>query len=259
MVVLVVLLSILLLVLLLIPSSYPYNAYANTLWTVAAIATADVDSNGSFNTYYRYGPHFEDIPAIGNVTNITVPIGNAVYLNCRISLLTKNTVRILNVPWFVTILWLLFLLSSHFIFMCFCVYFLNRLCEKERNIAQQTIPWFTIYFVNPIQKFIELFLVWPNSVFAFFSIFHFRCVVWMLYYSLLMLLLFVASLVSQLFFRLFEPTIVGFETVSSTIFMAWVLAQMIHITIFFWYQWSSKTTKKYAFKRRFLLFCCNTN
>lgn len=42
----------------------------------------------------RYGPHFEDIPTIGNVTNITVPIGNAVYLNCRISLLQDKVVRI---------------------------------------------------------------------------------------------------------------------------------------------------------------------
>ncbi|XP_055309756.1 uncharacterized protein LOC129573352 isoform X2 [Sitodiplosis mosellana] len=41
---------------------------------------------------HRYGPHFEDIPTIGNVTNITVPIGNAVYLNCRISLLQDKTV-----------------------------------------------------------------------------------------------------------------------------------------------------------------------
>lgn len=64
----------------------------------AIIVDAAVYSNGSFNTYYRYGPHFEDIPAIGNVTNITVPIGNAVYLNCRISLLQDKTVRILNVP-----------------------------------------------------------------------------------------------------------------------------------------------------------------
>lgn len=40
----------------------------------------------------RYGPHFEDIPTVGNVTNITVPIGNAVYLNCRISLLQDKTV-----------------------------------------------------------------------------------------------------------------------------------------------------------------------
>lgn len=39
-----------------------------------------------------YGPHFEDIPTVGNVTNITVPIGNAVYLNCRISLLQDKTV-----------------------------------------------------------------------------------------------------------------------------------------------------------------------
>lgn len=42
----------------------------------------------------RYGPHFEDIPTVGNVTNITVPIGNAVYLNCRISLLQDKTVCI---------------------------------------------------------------------------------------------------------------------------------------------------------------------
>lgn len=65
---------------------------------VTAAAAAVVDWNGSFNTHHRYGPHFEDIPAIGNVTNITVPIGNAVYLNCRISLLQDKTVRILNVP-----------------------------------------------------------------------------------------------------------------------------------------------------------------
>lgn len=66
---------------------------------IVGTAAATVYSEfGSFNTYYRYGPHFEDIPAIGNVTNITVPIGNAVYLNCRISLLQDKTVRILNAP-----------------------------------------------------------------------------------------------------------------------------------------------------------------
>lgn len=43
-----------------------------------------------------YGPHFEDIPTVGNVSNITVPVGNAVYLNCRISLLQDKTVSISN-------------------------------------------------------------------------------------------------------------------------------------------------------------------
>ncbi|XP_055687307.1 uncharacterized protein LOC129792354 isoform X2 [Lutzomyia longipalpis] len=40
----------------------------------------------------RYGPHFEDIKTVGNVTNITVQIGSSVYLNCRISLLQDKTV-----------------------------------------------------------------------------------------------------------------------------------------------------------------------
>lgn len=43
----------------------------------------------------RYGPHFEDISSAGNVTNITVQVGSAVYLNCRISLLQDKTVRIM--------------------------------------------------------------------------------------------------------------------------------------------------------------------
>lgn len=44
----------------------------------------------------RYGPHFEDISSAGNVTNITVQVGSAVYLNCRISLLQDKTVRIIT-------------------------------------------------------------------------------------------------------------------------------------------------------------------
>lgn len=38
--------------------------------------------------YVRYGPHFET----GNVTNITVQVGNTFYLHCRISLLQDKTV-----------------------------------------------------------------------------------------------------------------------------------------------------------------------
>ncbi|KAG5679575.1 hypothetical protein PVAND_009135 [Polypedilum vanderplanki] len=37
---------------------------------------------------FRYGPHFET----GNVTNITVQVGNTFYLHCRISLLQDKTV-----------------------------------------------------------------------------------------------------------------------------------------------------------------------
>lgn len=40
----------------------------------------------------RYGPHFEDLSSEGSVSNITVHVGNAVYLNCRISLLQDKTV-----------------------------------------------------------------------------------------------------------------------------------------------------------------------
>lgn len=42
----------------------------------------------------RYGPHFEDIKTIGNVTNMTVQMGQSVYLNCRISLLQDKTVSL---------------------------------------------------------------------------------------------------------------------------------------------------------------------
>lgn len=40
----------------------------------------------------RHGPHFEDIKTVGNVTNMTVQMGQSVYLNCRISLLQDKTV-----------------------------------------------------------------------------------------------------------------------------------------------------------------------
>lgn len=42
----------------------------------------------------RYGPHFEDIKTVGNVTNMTVQMGQSVYLNCRISLLQDKTVSL---------------------------------------------------------------------------------------------------------------------------------------------------------------------
>lgn len=48
------------------------------------------------NTYFdhdrKYGPNFEDTPK-GNVTKITVQLGEDAYLNCRISLLQDKTVR----------------------------------------------------------------------------------------------------------------------------------------------------------------------
>lgn len=52
------------------------------------------------NTYFdhdrRYGPTFEDTP-VGNVTKITVQLGEDAHLNCRISLLQDKTVsRLLN-------------------------------------------------------------------------------------------------------------------------------------------------------------------
>ncbi|XP_013140333.1 PREDICTED: uncharacterized protein LOC106104749 [Papilio polytes] len=47
------------------------------------------------NTYFdhdrKYGPNFEDTPK-GNVTKITVQLGEDAYLNCRISLLQDKTV-----------------------------------------------------------------------------------------------------------------------------------------------------------------------
>ncbi|VVC97111.1 unnamed protein product, partial [Leptidea sinapis] len=45
---------------------------------------------GVKNTYFdhdrRYGPTFEDVP-VGNITKITVQLGEDAHLNCRISLL----------------------------------------------------------------------------------------------------------------------------------------------------------------------------
>lgn len=41
-----------------------------------------------FFSHFRYGPHFET----GNVTNITVQVGNTFYLHCKISLLQDKTV-----------------------------------------------------------------------------------------------------------------------------------------------------------------------
>lgn len=43
---------------------------------------------------FRYGPHFET----GNVTNITVQVGNTFYLHCKISLLQDKTVSALYRP-----------------------------------------------------------------------------------------------------------------------------------------------------------------
>ncbi|XP_050669920.1 uncharacterized protein LOC126968817 isoform X2 [Leptidea sinapis] len=50
---------------------------------------------GVKNTYFdhdrRYGPTFEDVP-VGNITKITVQLGEDAHLNCRISLLQDKTV-----------------------------------------------------------------------------------------------------------------------------------------------------------------------
>lgn len=55
--------------------------------------TDNINEQQKWNSYKnRYGPHFEDIASLGNVTNITVQVGNTVYLNCRISLLQDKTV-----------------------------------------------------------------------------------------------------------------------------------------------------------------------
>lgn len=62
--------------------------------TCAYVCGCNCNPLSAGSSHTRYGPHFEDVPTIGNVTNITVPIGNAVYLNCRISLLQDKTVRI---------------------------------------------------------------------------------------------------------------------------------------------------------------------
>ena len=79
------------------------------------------------SSHTRYGPHFEDVPTIGNVTNITVPIGNAVYLNCRISLLQDKTVRIYmfhdSCLFFLLLMLLLNLSLVGFISLAFCTPF----------------------------------------------------------------------------------------------------------------------------------------
>ncbi|EDV39556.2 uncharacterized protein Dana_GF10084 [Drosophila ananassae] len=40
----------------------------------------------------RYGPHFEDVQRVGQITNLTVQAGSSIHLNCRISLLQDKTV-----------------------------------------------------------------------------------------------------------------------------------------------------------------------
>lgn len=51
------------------------------------------------NTYFdhdrKYGPSFEDAPD-GNITKITVQLGEDAHLNCRISLLQDKTVSVRN-------------------------------------------------------------------------------------------------------------------------------------------------------------------
>lgn len=51
------------------------------------------------NTYFdhdrKYGPTFEDTPD-GNVTKITVQLGEDAHLNCRISLLQDKTVSVFS-------------------------------------------------------------------------------------------------------------------------------------------------------------------
>lgn len=156
---LVVVLLLRLRVLLLIPPSLPSHKcickhIGTDIVDAVAIATA-VYSNGSFNTYYRYGPHFEDIPAIGNVTNITVPIGNAVYLNCRISLLQDKTVRILNVPWFVTILWFVFALKLFHSILAWLGF--SFACMRECIASNKPLPDSLFILLIPFRYFHRAF------------------------------------------------------------------------------------------------------
>lgn len=101
----------------------------------------------------RYGPHFEDIPTVGNVTNITVPIGNAVYLNCRISLLQDKTVRIY--------------MCHELLFRFLFSYFILFACNSHTNTHNSR---FNVYFVNLVQTFMVVFhffeCIFPYCIFA---------------------------------------------------------------------------------------------
>ncbi|XP_037040992.1 uncharacterized protein LOC119077788 isoform X2 [Bradysia coprophila] len=78
------------------PQNSPKKHLPKIQRTDAPMLNYIFDSISSANKHHhhdhRYGPHFEDISSAGNVTNITVQVGSAVYLNCRISLLQDKTV-----------------------------------------------------------------------------------------------------------------------------------------------------------------------
>lgn len=66
-------------------------------------------SNKHHHHDQRYGPHFEDIKNIGNITNITIQAGDTAHLNCRISLLQDKTVSV-------------YFKDSKLQSNCFCIY-----------------------------------------------------------------------------------------------------------------------------------------
>ncbi|XP_073960127.1 zwei Ig domain protein zig-8-like isoform X2 [Choristoneura fumiferana] len=76
------------------PSPQPTSQAITDRPMLAKIVVPHVVS-AARNTYFdhdrRYGPTFEDVP-VGNVTKITVQLGEDAHLNCRISLLQDKTV-----------------------------------------------------------------------------------------------------------------------------------------------------------------------
>ncbi|XP_061719679.1 uncharacterized protein LOC133526867 [Cydia pomonella] len=73
------------------PTTQPNSDRPAALGKVVVPHVVSVSRNTYFDHDRRYGPTFEDVPD-GNVTKITVQLGEDAHLNCRISLLQDKTV-----------------------------------------------------------------------------------------------------------------------------------------------------------------------
>jgi hypothetical protein len=79
----------------------------------------------------RYGPHFET----GNVTNITVQVGNTFYLHCKISLLQDKTVSKMPSAENIFLSSVFFSFSQrqfNFLSICDCMIFLGLMGSSKK-------------------------------------------------------------------------------------------------------------------------------